>query len=76
MKGRPVCDHGWDFADGYVICRQLGFGPAINTTTGSKLLMMGMLPADTYGLDLLKTPSQVVNQQTVRGCTYYQDHHR
>ena len=34
FQGRPVCDMGWHFADGFVACRELGFGPAINVTKG------------------------------------------
>jgi len=24
-QGRPVCDYGWDYAAGFVVCRQLGY---------------------------------------------------
>merc|ERR1719309_955680 len=34
FEGRPICDVEWDFADAFVACKHLGFGPALNVTKG------------------------------------------
>ena len=58
-----VCDDGWDLNDAHVVCRELGFGPAVGTRDNAYF-------GEGSGLIWLKELNCTGDEATVKDCSH------